>query len=88
VGSIGRLDILLVPVDGSYTMSQASMIKVIKQLRARLVIPMHFFGPATLARFLSGLGEAFTIETNPTSQVVVSSDDLPARPKVLVLPGE
>jgi L-ascorbate metabolism protein UlaG (beta-lactamase superfamily) len=88
LGLIGRLDIVLVPVDGSYTMSQESMIEVIKQLRARLVIPMHFFGPATLARFLSALGEAFTIETNPTSQIVVSSDDLPARPKVLVLPGE
>jgi hypothetical protein len=49
---------------------------------------MHFFGPATLARFLAGLGEAFTIETSSTSQVVVSSDDLPSRPKVLVLPGE
>jgi L-ascorbate metabolism protein UlaG (beta-lactamase superfamily) len=87
LGLIGRLDVLMVPVDGSYTMSQASMIRVIRQLRARLVIPMHFFGPTTLARFLSGLDEAFTIETSPSSKVVLSSDDLPARPKVLVLPG-
>jgi L-ascorbate metabolism protein UlaG (beta-lactamase superfamily) len=87
LGLIGRLDVLMVPVDGSYTMSQASMIRVIKQLRARLVIPMHFFGPTTLARFLSGLDEAFTIETSPGPKVVLSSDDLPARPKVLVLPG-
>jgi L-ascorbate metabolism protein UlaG (beta-lactamase superfamily) len=87
LGLIGRLDIVMVPVDGSYTMSQASMIKVIKQLRARLVIPMHYFGPMTLARFLSGLGEAFTIETNPSDKVVLSRDDLPARPKVLVFPG-
>jgi L-ascorbate metabolism protein UlaG (beta-lactamase superfamily) len=87
LGLIGRLDIVMVPVDGSYTMSQASMIKVIKQLRARLVIPMHYFGPMTLARFLSGLDKEFTIETNPSSNVVLSSDDLPTRPEVLVLPG-
>jgi L-ascorbate metabolism protein UlaG (beta-lactamase superfamily) len=87
IGLIGRLDIVMVPVDGSYTMSQASMIKVIKQLRARLVIPMHYFGPTTLARFLSGLGEAFTIDTNPSAKVVLTRDDLPTRPKVLVLPG-
>jgi L-ascorbate metabolism protein UlaG (beta-lactamase superfamily) len=87
LGLIGRLDIVMVPVDGSYTMSQASMIKVIKQLRARLVIPMHYFGPMTLARFLYGLDKEFTIETNPSSNVVLSSDDLPTRPEVLVLPG-
>src|SRR5262245_16390744 len=33
LGLIGRLDIVMVPVDGSYTMSQASMTRVIKQLR-------------------------------------------------------
>lgn len=88
IGAIGRLDIVMVPVDGSYTMSQASMIRVIRQLRARLVIPMHFFGPTTLARFLSGLGEAFTTRTNPSSTVVLSIDDLPTRPEVLVLAGE
>jgi L-ascorbate metabolism protein UlaG (beta-lactamase superfamily) len=88
VGAIGRLDIVMVPVDGSYTMSQASMIRVIKQLRARLVIPMHFFGPTTLARFLSGLGKEFTTRTNPSSAVVLSIDDLPTSPEILVLAGE
>jgi L-ascorbate metabolism protein UlaG (beta-lactamase superfamily) len=83
---IGRLDIVMVPVDGSYTISQARMIRVIKQLRARLVIPMHYFGPVTLARFISGLERNFTIETNAGPKVVLSSEDLPARPKVLILP--
>jgi len=87
-GLIGRLDIVMVPVDGSYTMSQASMIRVIKQLRARLVIPMHYFGPVTLARFVSGLQKEFTVETNPGPRVVLSSGDLPARPTVLILPEE
>jgi L-ascorbate metabolism protein UlaG (beta-lactamase superfamily) len=77
----------MVPVDGSYTIAQDSMIKVIKLLRARLVLPMHYFGPTTLRRFLDGLGEEFDIEISSTPEVVLSEATLPSAPKVLVLPG-
>jgi L-ascorbate metabolism protein UlaG (beta-lactamase superfamily) len=87
VGWIGRLDILMVPVDGSFTIAQSSMINVIKLLRARIVMPMHYFGPTTLQRFLAGLGEEFDIEISPTAEVVLSEATLPSHPKVLVLPG-
>jgi L-ascorbate metabolism protein UlaG (beta-lactamase superfamily) len=87
VGWIGRLDVLMVPVDGSYTIAQASMIEVIKLLRARIVLPMHYFGPTTLQRFLSGLDEEFDVEISPTSEVILSEATLPSVPKVLVLPG-
>jgi L-ascorbate metabolism protein UlaG (beta-lactamase superfamily) len=87
VGWIGRLDVLMVPVDGSYTIAQASMINVIKLLRARIVLPMHYFGPTTLRRFLDGLGEEFDIEISSTAEVVLSEASLPPAPKVLVLPG-
>jgi len=87
VGWIGRLDVLMVPVDGSYTIAQASMIEVIKLLRARVILPMHYFGPTTLRRFLDGLGEQFDIEISSTPEVVLSEATLPSAPKVLVLPG-
>ena len=87
VGWIGRLDVLMVPVDGSFTMAQASMINVIKLLRARIILPMHYFGPTTLRRFLDGLSEEFEIELSPTAEVVLSEATLPPAPKVLVLPG-
>ncbi len=50
--AIGRLDVVLAPVDGGYTLDQEGMMEVLKMLQARLVIPMHFFGPSTLARSL------------------------------------
>ena len=87
VGLIGRLDVLMVPVDGSYTVAQASMINVIKLLRARIVLPMHYFGPTTLQRFLDGLSGEFEIEISPTPEIVLSESTLPSAPKVLVLPG-
>jgi L-ascorbate metabolism protein UlaG (beta-lactamase superfamily) len=63
------------------------MINVIKLLRARLVLPMHYFGPTTLQRFLDGLGEEFDVEISPTPEIVLSEATLPSAPKVLVLPG-
>ena len=87
LGVIGQLDVVLVPVDGSFTMAQASMINVIKLLKARLIIPMHYFGSATLATFLDGMRGDFEVEISLSPVVVVSALTLPKSPKVLVLPG-
>jgi L-ascorbate metabolism protein UlaG (beta-lactamase superfamily) len=87
IGAIGRLDIVLVPVDGSYTMSQVHMRNVLKDLRARVVIPMHYFGPTTLSRFIAGVKDEFEVETMTSSTVVLSAAALPERPKLIVLPG-
>jgi L-ascorbate metabolism protein UlaG (beta-lactamase superfamily) len=87
VGWIGRLDVVLVPVDGGYTMAQVNMVNVLRDLKARLVIPMHYFGPATLARFIENARESFEIETAASPVVMLSADMLPAKPKLLVLPG-
>jgi L-ascorbate metabolism protein UlaG (beta-lactamase superfamily) len=87
VGWIGRLDVVMVPVDGSFTMAQASIINVIKLLRARVILPMHYFGQTTLRRFLDGLSEEFEIEISSSAEVVMSESTLPSAPTVLVLPG-
>ncbi len=87
LGKIGQLDVVMVPVDGSYTMSQDAMLETLKVLKARLVLPMHYFTPATLNRFLLHLGEDFDIELSGLPEIKVSVRTLPQRPKVLVLPG-
>jgi L-ascorbate metabolism protein UlaG (beta-lactamase superfamily) len=87
IGMIGRLDVVLVPVDGGYTMAQVNMMQVLKDLKARLVIPMHYFGPATLARFLAKANAEFAVQHSSEPRVVVSLDTLPEKPTVLVLPG-
>ncbi|HRK24481.1 MAG TPA: MBL fold metallo-hydrolase [Beijerinckiaceae bacterium] len=85
--TIGQLDVVLVPVDGSFTMDQDGMVEVLDTLGARLVIPMHYFGQSTLQRFLDRLGQNYDIERSPVGEVTVSRTSLPAKPKVLVLPG-
>jgi L-ascorbate metabolism protein UlaG (beta-lactamase superfamily) len=84
---IGQLDVVMVPVDGSYTMDQSAMVETLQVLKARLILPMHYFGQPTLSRFLARLGEAFEVELSDGPEVKVSTRTLPASPKVLVLPG-
>ena len=85
--ALGQIDVVLVPVDGSWTMDQDGMIEVLESLRASLMIPMHYFGTATLERFLTRMGSRFEVGRSDTATVVVSRATLPPRPKILVLPG-
>lgn len=87
LGKIGRLDILFVPVDGSFTLNQPKMIEVVKKLRTSLVIPMHYFGGDSLQRFIAGLGGALKVEIQKDPTTVVSLTTLPRQPTLRVLPG-
>lgn len=83
--ALGRVDVLMVPVDGSFTMDQATMTRVATRLRSSLVLPMHWFAPGRLDAFLAGMSQDFVIRRAGTSEVVVSAATLPDRPTVLVL---
>jgi Beta-lactamase superfamily domain len=87
LAEIGQLDVVMVPVDGSYTMDVGGMVEVLKALRARLILPMHYFNPFTLQRFLDRIRNDFAVEMATLPTIVVSQPTLPAEPKVLVLPG-
>ena len=84
---IGQLDVVMVPVDGSMTMSQSAMVETLQVVKARLILPMHYFGVATLSRFLTHLDQTFDVEVSRVPEITVSVQTLPPQPKVLVLPG-
>ena len=88
LAELGTIDIVLVPVDGSFTLNQPEMIEVLRQLKAKIAIPMHVFTEATLARFLARAGErGFDLRHAPKQRITVSRADLPETPEILVLPG-
>lgn len=84
---IGRLDVVFAAVDGSITLDLPSMIEVLKDLRASLVIPMHYFGSGSLNVFLAGMAGDFDIRVSRSATIDVSLRTLPQRPTVLVLGG-
>jgi L-ascorbate metabolism protein UlaG (beta-lactamase superfamily) len=87
VAHIGQLDVVMVAVDGSYTMDVAGVVETLNTLRARLILPMHYFNQSTLGRFVESIRSSFPVETASEASIVISQAALPSSPKVLVLPG-
>jgi L-ascorbate metabolism protein UlaG (beta-lactamase superfamily) len=83
--ALGRMDVLMVPVDGVYTMNVADMVGVVKRLKSSIVLPMHYFGAGSLDRFLAGMADEFTVRENPGHVLTVSFDALPSSPEVVVM---
>ena len=83
---IGRLDVVMVPVDGGLTMGADSMSRVVKRLRSSLILPMHRWGPP-VDQFLALFGPDFDIAYAPTPSVTVSVKTLPRKPLIYVLKG-
>ena len=61
IAAIGRLDIVMVPIDGTYTMSLSGMADIVRRLRSSVVLPMHRFG-TPLAQLLGQLRSQFAID--------------------------
>jgi len=83
---IGRLDVVMVPVDGGLTMGADSMSRVVKRLRSSLILPMHRWGPP-VDQFLALFGSDFDVAYGPTSSITVSLRTLPKKPLIYVLKG-
>jgi len=87
LNEIGRVDAVLVPVDGSYTLDLEGMVEVLHALKAPLMVPMHYFNAYTLQRFLDRVRQDWDVEIAEIPSIVLSKSTLPSKPKVLVLPG-
>jgi L-ascorbate metabolism protein UlaG (beta-lactamase superfamily) len=87
LNEIGRVDVVMVPVDGNYTLDLEGMVEVLHALKAPLMIPMHYFSAYTLDRFLQRVRQEWDVEIAEVPSTLVSKTSLPAKPKVLVLPG-
>lgn len=85
---IGRVDVVLFPVDGGVTLDHEGMIEVLQALKAPLVIPMHFFSTYSLRNFSERMREkSFEVEFHDVGTTVVSKTTLPAKPTMRVMPG-
>lgn len=73
VKAIGKVDVLMIPVGGHYTIGPAEADQVIGQLKPRVVIPMHFktevnagWPIGTLDDYLKGKTEAKRVGSSAT----------------------
>ncbi|MEL6197910.1 MAG: MBL fold metallo-hydrolase, partial [Pseudomonadota bacterium] len=74
---LGKLDVVMAPVDGTYTVNVQDMIAMLTRLKSRIVLPMHAFGPSSMQRFLDGMADAFAIRRTGQKVLEVSLLTLP-----------
>jgi L-ascorbate metabolism protein UlaG (beta-lactamase superfamily) len=86
LAAIGRLDIVMVPIDGTYTMSLDGISEITRRLRASVVLPMHRF-MTPLDEFMRRIGEQFAIDVRTERSLTISRDTLPGTPTVIILRG-
>ncbi len=84
--AIGRLDIVMVPIDGTYTMSLDGISDITRRLRASVVLPMHRF-MTPLDDFMRRIGQQFEIDRRGERTLTISRETLPATPTVIILDG-
>lgn len=83
--ALGRLDVVMVPVDGGYTMNLETMMRVIGRLKSSVVLPMHWFSGRSLELFLNGMKDEFDVVRLDQNNIELSLHDLPRRPTIIVL---
>ena len=84
--ALGRLDVVMAAVDGGMTVDLSTITRILTRLESSVVIPMHWFGNATLARFLEEISKDFSVEMRDESFMEIGLRTLPDRPTVVVLP--
>lgn len=80
---IGRLDVIMVPVDGGMTLSHRGMSELVRRLRPSVLLPMHLRGNS-IQSFISMLGDGFEAEFLSSNSLTVSVSTLPKVPTVFV----
>ncbi len=83
--ALGRLDVVMAPVDGGMTVDLPTMIRILKRLKSSVVIPMHWFSDYGVERFAAGMADEFDIRRPGTAALEVSLASLPPRPTVVIL---
>jgi len=84
--AIGRLDILMVPIDGGLTLSAGAMSEIARRLYSSIILPMHRHA-TPLSEFTGRMGEEFAVEFGDSRSFTVSLRSLPRRPTIMVLQG-
>ena len=88
VAEVGRIDILLIPVGGFYTIDARVATEVCSRLKPKVIIPMHYktdkcgFPIAGVDEFLEGKEGASRPDA---SEVEFKSGELPASTQIIVL---
>jgi L-ascorbate metabolism protein UlaG (beta-lactamase superfamily) len=88
VQEVGNVDILMVPVGGTFTIDAKAASEVVSQLEPKIILPMHYgiaglkFELETVDKFLKEMGVE---NPTPMAKLSITKDKLPEEPMVVIL---
>ncbi|MDR7221560.1 MBL fold metallo-hydrolase [Aminobacter aminovorans] len=85
-GAIGRLDVVMVPIDGGMTLSIDAMTEITTRLYSSMILPMHRHS-TPIGEFTGMMGDGFAVEFRNSRSLMVSLRSLPPRPTIVILDG-
>ncbi len=90
IQEIGRTDILLLPVGGTYTLDAADAAEVMKQLKPKVVIPMHYRTKALgVPGMIFGTAESFVkhagLKSKKEKELEISLEDVNKKAGIVIL---
>ncbi len=88
VKAIGRVDVLMIPVGGTFTVDGTAATRVCEQLKPRIILPMHYLTDKISIPigkpddFLNGKNNVTQVGS---SEIEISLDALPVTPRIMML---
>jgi L-ascorbate metabolism protein UlaG (beta-lactamase superfamily) len=88
VKAIGKVDVLMVPVGGFFTVDAAAATKVCEQLKPKIILPMHY-KTVNIGLPIDGVDDFLKGKSNVTrsagSEIEVKADKLPVSAQIILL---
>jgi L-ascorbate metabolism protein UlaG (beta-lactamase superfamily) len=91
IAQLGKVDVLMIPVDGIYTLTLEEATQIMKDVKPSFTLPMHFKtkkAGSTIAdvdQFTKGKQH---VRAFPYSEIEVSRDNLPNNTEIILLQHE
>lgn len=85
--ALGKIHVVLIPIDGGFTVPHRIAARIVKRIGANIVVPMHYFGPELPDEFYAALkAEGINRVVRPTSaEVSFSLRHLPPPTTYMIL---
>lgn len=85
--ALGQIDVAFAPIDGMWTMSHDELFRVLGDIRARMIIPMHFGSGGGVEAFVARAREKWPVRRHDSDTLDVSLRTMPEKPEVVFLQG-
>jgi len=84
---MGRIDILMVPIDGFATISHEEVMKVIAEIKPKIIFPMHYNFPGSKQEFTQLAAPHYKVKELKVPIFQIGRRALPKKTEVLLLPS-